>query len=132
MITNPDPQKQGPAATAQDLRDEAVSYALNYLDYLCGRIEDLQRDLMARAWGPADRPADLADALAACLAAGDIEAAISQASIDRRAAFLRARRIDTGAVRAAQSPLSSPVVAIGEALGKADQVPTGKRARKTT
>jgi hypothetical protein len=133
MITNPDPQKQVPAPTAKDLRDEAVSYALNYLDYLTGKLEDLQRDLARRAWDlAADRPLDLAEALAACLAAGDIEAAISQTSIDRRAQQLRDRRIDRGAVRAARRPLSCPVVAIGEALGKADQVPTGKRVRKTT
>jgi hypothetical protein len=93
MTTTPTPARKAPAATAKDLRDEATSYAQDFLDHLLGKIEDLQRDLMHRAWGAADRPADLADALAVIMACANAENALDQRSIDDRAQALRATDI---------------------------------------
>jgi hypothetical protein len=71
------------------VRDQAVVLALDVLDRVLSRSEEMQRWLSQPAWGPADRPLDVATAIAAAEAALDALETLGPDKIERRAAALR-------------------------------------------
>jgi hypothetical protein len=81
------------------LTEQAARLALDVLERLFTRAEELQRELSAGAWGPAPEPLDLAGATAAALAAIDALETLGPDAVEGRAQLLRERGIgpDAGA-----------------------------------
>jgi hypothetical protein len=99
MLANEsDTSKQAPGEIDLETRDRAVTLALNILDGILQRVEDLQREVMDQAWGfAAERELDVPAALAVVLTAQDVLDLLEPKRIASRATALRKNGV--GAVR---------------------------------
>jgi hypothetical protein len=83
----------------QPLRDRALVLALEILDHVLIRAEELQRWLAHGAWGPAHTEVDIAHAAAACLASLDALETLGPDAVAGRARQLRQHGIGAASVR---------------------------------